>query len=302
MLYGGTYVAQIFKTTILLAALTGLFLGVGYMVGGQGGALIALLIAAAMNFGMYWFSGSLVLKTQGAKPLDEKEHANIVKMVRELTQADGLPMPKLYYVDTPLPNAFATGRNPKNAVVAVTDGITQILNDAELKAVIGHELGHVKNRDMLVSTIAATLAGAISWIANLAFFFGGSDEDSPNPIALFAMIILAPIAAMLVQMAVSRSREFLADQHGAGLVGGGRDLANALQKLEDFKMSVPPIQPSPTQQSQAHLMFANMFSARGLAGLFSTHPSTQARVARLREFDKKNPSGPMAGGPILERR
>jgi heat shock protein HtpX len=294
-------VAQIFKTTILLAALTGLFLGIGYMFGGQSGAFIALILAAVMNFGMYWFSGSIVLKTQGAKPLDEAEHSNIVRMVRELTQADGLPMPKLYYIDTPIPNAFATGRSPQHAVVAVTSGILGILNDAELKAVIGHELGHVKNRDMLVSTIAATLAGAISWIANLAFFFGG-DDDAPNPIALFAMIILAPMAASLVQLAVSRSREFLADQHGAGLVGSGRDLANALQKLEDFKMSVPPIVPSPTQQSQAHLMFTNMFSARGLAGLFSTHPSTQARIARLRDYDQQHPSGPMTGGPILERR
>lgn len=293
--------AQIFKTTILLAILTGLFLSIGYLMGGQSGALIALVLAGAMNFGMYWFSGSLVLKTQGAKPLDEAEHANIVKMVRELAQADNLPMPKLYYVDTPLPNAFATGRDPKHAAVAVTSGITAILTDPELKAVIGHELGHVKNRDMLVSTVAATLAGAISWIANLAFFFGG-DDDAPNPIALFAMFFLAPIAASLIQLAVSRSREFLADQHGAGLVGSGRDLASALQKLEDFKMSVPPIQASPTQQSQAHLMFANMFTMRGVAGLFSTHPSTKARIARLRDFDQQHPSGPMTGGPILERR
>jgi heat shock protein HtpX len=293
--------AQIFKTTVLLALLTGLFLGVGYMVGGQSGALIALIIAAAMNFGMYWFSGSLVLKTQGAKPLDEAAHPNIVTMVKELAQADGLPMPKLYYVDTPLPNAFATGRSPEHAVVAVTSGITAILSDAELKAVIGHELGHVKNRDMLVSTVAATIAGAISWIANLAFFFGG-DEESPNPIALLAMVFLAPLAASLIQLAVSRSREFLADQHGAGLVGRGSDLANALQKLEDFKMSVPPIQPSSVQQSQAHLMFANMFSAKGLAGLFSTHPSTKARIARLREFDQRQSTRGAVGGPILERR
>src|ERR1051326_4918883 len=167
---------QIFKTTVLLGLLTGLFLAVGYMFGGQDGAIIALLIAAIMNFGMYWFSSSLVLKMQGAKPMDKSQHPNIVKIVRELTQADNLPMPKLYYVDTPIPNAFATGRNPKHAAVAVTSGILDILNDAELKAVLGHELGHVKNRDMLVSTVAATIAGAISTITQLAYFsslFGG---------------------------------------------------------------------------------------------------------------------------------
>jgi heat shock protein HtpX len=295
---------QIFKTTILLAALTGLFLGVGYMVGGQSGALIALLLAGVMNFGMYWFSSSLVLKMQRAKPLDESQHSNIVTMVRELTQADGLPMPKLYYVDTPIPNAFATGRSPKHAVVAVTSGILEILNDDELKAVLGHELGHVKNRDMLVSTVAATIAGAISFIVEMAFWsniFGG-DEESPNPIAAFAMFLLAPIAAMLIQMAVSRSREFLADQHGAGLLGNGRHLASALQKLEDFKHSVPPIVPSPAQQSQAHLMFANMFTLQGIGGLFSTHPSTKARVARLRDFDQRQSQRGAVSGPILERR
>jgi heat shock protein HtpX len=295
-------VAQIFKTTLLLGILTGLFLGVGYLVGGQSGALIALLIAAVTNFGMYWFSGSIVLKTQGAKPLDESKHQNIVRMVRELTQADNLPMPKLYYVDTPIPNAFATGRSPQHAVVAVTSGIMDILNDNELKAVLGHELGHVKNRDMLVSTLAATIAGAISWIANFAFIFGGNDEDSPNPIALIAMSILAPLAAMLVQMAVSRSREFLADQHGAQLDRTGSHLASALQKLEDFKQAVPPIQPTPAEQSQAHLMFANMFSTRGLAGLFSTHPSTAARIERLQKFNQRVAQTGTTGGPILERR
>lgn len=294
--------AQIFKTTLLLAVLTGLFLGIGYFIGGQSGALIALVLAAAFNFGMYWFSGSIVLKTQGAKPLDEQQHANIVKMVRELTQADGLPMPKLYYVDTPIPNAFATGRSPQHAVVAVTSGILEILNDAELKAVLGHELGHVKNRDMLVSTVAATIAGAISWVANLAFFFGGGDEDAPNPIAMIAMFLLAPIAAMLIQMAVSRSREFLADQHGAHLDGTGKNLASALQKLEDFKHSVPPIQPTPAEQSQAHLMFSNPFTMRGIGSLFSTHPSTQARVAKLEAFNQRVAQTGATGGPILERR
>jgi heat shock protein HtpX len=297
---------QIFKTTVLLSILTGLFLGIGYMVGGQSGALIALLIAGAMNFGMYWFSGSLVLKMQHAQPLDEQQHPNIVKIVRELTQADNLPMPKLYFVDTPIPNAFATGRSPKHAAVAVTSGILDILNDAELKAVLGHELGHVKNRDMLVSTIAATIAGAISYIAQLAYFSslfgGGNDDDAPNPLVSIAMIILAPIAATLIQLAVSRSREFLADQHGAHLVGNGKDLANALKKLENFKQSVPPIQPNPAEQASAHLMFTNMFSMQGLAGLFSTHPSTAARVAKLDKFNAHQAEVGATGGPILERR
>lgn len=298
---------QIFKTTVLLAVLTGLFLGIGYMFGGQGGALIALLFAAVFNFGTYWFSSTIVLKMQGAKPLDPKHAAyhRVEPTVRQLAQADGLPMPKLYFVETPIPNAFATGRNPKHAVVAVTSGILDILNDAELKAVLGHELGHVKNRDMLVSTVAATIAGAISYIAQLAMFanfFGGSDEDAPNPVTAIAMMLLAPIAATLIQLAVSRSREFLADQHGAGLVGSGKDLASALQKLEDFKGHVGPIQPTPAQQSSAHLMFANMFSTGGLAGLFSTHPSTKDRVARLQHFDKRQSERGVVGGPILERR
>lgn len=278
---------QIFKTTLLLSILTGLFLGVGYSVGGRSGAAIALVLAGVMNFGMYWFSDKVVLKMQRAKPLDENEHRNIVNMVRDLTQKDNMPMPKLYIMDTPVPNAFATGRSPKHAAVAVTTGIMAILTDAELKAVLGHELGHVKNRDMLISTIAATVAGAISFIAEIAFWggalFGGGDEEEGggNWIGTIAMIILAPIAAMLIQMAVSRSRELLADQHGAKLVGSGKDLASALQKLEDFKGQVRPIQASPTDQATAHLMFANMFSMRGLGGLFSTHPSTEKRISRL---------------------
>lgn len=274
------------KTALMLGALTGLFLGVGYMVGGQSGALIALGLAAVMNFGMYWFSGSMVLKMQGAQPLDTKRFGYVRDMVTELAQADGLPMPKLYFVDTPVPNAFATGRSPKHAVVAVTRGITELLDEAELRAVLGHELGHVKNRDMLVSTLAATIGGAISMVAEMAFWtgslFGGNDEEGGgNWIGSLAMMIIAPLAAVIIQMAVSRSREFMADTHGAKLVHGGRDLASALQKLENFKPRMANLQPSPTQEATAHLMFMNMFSARGLASLFSTHPSTAARVERL---------------------
>lgn len=224
----------------------------------------------------------MVIKMQGATPLDTKQYANVERMVKDLANRDGLPMPKLFFVDTPIPNAFATGRNPANAVVAVTRGITEILNDNELKAVLAHELGHVKNNDMLVSTLAATIGGAISTLAQMAMWFGGSDEDAPNPIAAIAMMILAPLAAMMIQMAVSRSREFGADDHSADVLGSGKDLASALEKLEQVKPALAKYQPTPNQQSTNHLMFANMFNAEGLSALFSTHPSTEARVERLR--------------------
>ena len=276
------------KTTLLLGILTGLFLGVGYTLGGRNGAIIALLLASAMNFGMYWFSGSMVLKMQRAVPLDVKQYPHVEAAVRELTAKDNLPMPKLYFVDTPIPNAFATGRNPKHAVVAVTRGITEILNERELRAVIAHELGHVKNYDMLVSTIAAAVGGAISILAEMAFWggslFGGNDDDGGNPIGGIAMLILAPFAAVMIQMAVSRSREFGADEHGAHLIGQGNDLASALQKLEDFKPKMAGLQPRPNEQATAHLMFTNMFSMRGLSSLFATHPSTAARIARLQQY------------------
>lgn len=273
---------QIFKTTVLLAILTATFMAIGYFVGGENGMLMALGLAAITNFGMYWFSDTLVLKMQKAQPLDG-HYPQVQKMVEELTAKDGLPIPKLYYVETPIPNAFATGRSPSHAAVAVTTGIVELLTDAELRAVLAHEIGHVKNRDMLVSTIAATVAGAISYLAQMAYFMGGSDEEGrANPLASLAMVFLAPFAAMLIQMAVSRSREFLADEHSAETLNTGRDLASALMKLDGFKKAMPPIQPSPAEQASAHLMFANMFSLGGLASLFSTHPSTEERVARLR--------------------
>ncbi|PID32371.1 protease HtpX [Candidatus Saccharibacteria bacterium] len=279
---------QIFKTTLLLGLLTGIFMGVGYALNGQSGALMALFFAGITNFGMFWFSDKIVLKMQGAKPLDPAQHPEIVRMVQELTTADNLPMPKLYIVETPVPNAFATGRSPHHAAVAVHTGIIDLLTYDELKAVLGHELGHVKNRDMLVSTVAATLAGAVSFLAQMAFFMGGNDrEGGINPIAAIAMVILAPLAATMVQMAVSRSREFLADEHGAHLLGTGKDLASALQKLDNFKQHAPKMQPTPTQQATAHLMFANMFSPVGFASLFSTHPRTADRVARLNRISEK---------------
>lgn len=260
---------------------------IGYVLGGQQGMLMALGFASASNFVMYFFSDSMVLKMQGAKPLDGK-YPEVKRIVADLASRDGMPMPKLYYVATPIPNAFATGRSPSHAAVAVTDGIMEILTENELRAVLAHELGHVKNRDMLVTTVAATIAGAISYIAQFAFFFGGSDEDGGyNPIAAIAAALLAPFAAMIIQMAISRSREYLADEHSAHVLGSGRELEQALLKLDSWKQQTPPLVASPVEQSTSALMFANMFSAAGLAGLFSTHPSTADRVKRLKSIDRR---------------
>lgn len=276
---------QIFKTTLLMGGMTGLFMLVGYLLGGRSGMVMALGFATVSNFLMYFFSDLLVLKMQQAEPLAGK-YPEVERIVADLASREGMPMPKLYYVPTDVPNAFATGRSPSRAVVAVTDGIMQILDERELRAVLAHELGHVKNRDMLVSTIAATLAGAISYIAQMAFFFGGSDrEGNGNPIAAIAAALLAPFAAMIIQMAISRSREFLADEHSAHVLGGGRDLESALLKLENWKQHMPPIEASPTQEAVSPLMFANMFSLQGLSALFSTHPSTEDRVKRLKQLD-----------------
>lgn len=276
---------QLFKTTLLMAGLIGLFMLIGYLFGGQSGMLIALALGCGVNLFMYWFSDSLVVKMQGAKPLNGK-YPEVERIIADLAQRDSLSMPKLYYVDTPIPNAFATGRSPSHAVVAVTTGIMEILTESELRAVLAHELGHVKNRDMLVSTIAACMAGAISYIAQFAFMFGGNrDGEGGNPIAALVAALLAPFAAMIIQMAISRSREFLADEHSTRTLGHGRDLESALLKLDSWKQSTPPIKPTPSEEATASLMFANMFSMQGLASLFSTHPSTADRVKRLRSID-----------------
>lgn len=272
---------SVLKTTLLLALMTGMFMGVGYLIGGQQGMMIALGLGLMMNFASYWWSDKMVLRMQGAKQLDIAAYPQVERIVRELATRDQLPMPKLFFVDTPVPNAFATGRNARHAVVAVTRGIMEILSEQELKAVLAHELGHVKNNDMLVSTVAASIGGAISYLAQMAFFFGGNDEEGGgNPIAALAAMLLAPVAAMIIQMAISRSREFMADDHSAEM-GNAHELASALKKLEAFKPGLKNHHQSPNEQATAHLMFMNLFNSEGLSSLFSTHPSTKARVDRL---------------------
>lgn len=279
---------QIVKSTLLLGALTSLFLFIGYMIGGQQGMYIALGFSALTNIGAYWFSDKLVLGMQGAKPADPHEHKRIIAIVQELALAESMPMPKVYVVNNPIPNAFATGRSPAHAAVAVHTGILNLLTDAELRGVLAHELGHVKNRDILVSSIAATAAGAISVLAQMAYFggamFGGGDDEDRgmNPIGLIAMLILAPLAASLIQLAISRSREYLADEFGARVSGNGEPLASALEKMRDFKGNYK-IAASPRDEATAHLMFVNMFNAGAFAGLFSTHPNIDDRIARLRK-------------------
>ena len=269
------------KTWVLIAALLGLFLLIGYWIGGQAGLTIALVLGLAFNFAMYWWSGSIAVRSTRSREVTEQEYPQLYRIVRELTQAEGMPMPGVYVSDMQQPNAFATGRNPRNAKVAVTKGILQILDERELRGVLAHELSHVANRDILVSSIAAAIATSISYLAMMAFWFGGDDEGG-NPIVLLAAWILAPIAAGLIQMAVSRSREYQADESGAFLSRDPQALASALLKLEQTSRRIPP--PRSLQPGEAHLFIVNPLAAlkgRGVMGLFSTHPPTEERVARL---------------------
>ena len=276
--------ANIMKTTLFLALLTGLFVAVGGLLGGQSGMVMAFGLALVMNFVSYWFSDKIVLKMYGAQPLSEGEAPVIYRIVRRLATQARIPMPKLYLLPSAAPNAFATGRNPQHAAVAVTDGILRIMDEAELEGVLAHELSHVLNRDILISTVAATIAGAISMLANMAqwgMMFGGSRDDEgrgSNPIALILTIILAPLAAMLIQMAVSRAREFQADASGAQLTRNPNGLASALGKLEQagkvVQMNANP--------ATAHMFIVNPLTGRSLMNLFMTHPPVQERIARLR--------------------
>jgi heat shock protein HtpX len=276
--------SNVFKTALLLAVLTALLVLLGGAIGGRSGMTIALVMALVMNFASYWWSDKIVLAMYGAQPITEAQAPGLYNMVRRIASRAGTPMPRVYLIPSEQPNAFATGRNPEHAVVAVTEGIMRILDDDELEGVLAHEVGHVVNRDILISTIAATLAGAITYIAHMAqfaAFFGGGrhdDEDAPNPVAMLAMAMVAPIAALLVQMAVSRSREFHADETGARLAGRTWGLTKALEKLEMAKHHVP-MQANP---ATAHLFIVNPFSGQALMKLFSTHPPMEERIARLK--------------------
>jgi heat shock protein HtpX len=278
--------SNVFKTGLLLAVLTAMLVMIGGAIGGQQGMVIAFVIALAMNFFSYWFSDKIVLAAYGAKPIDEAEAPRLYAIVHRLATRAGIPMPRVYLVPSETPNAFATGRNPQHAVVAVTEGIMRILDEEELEGVLAHELSHVKNRDVLISTIAATLAGAITYLAHMAQWaamFGGrsrdDEEGGSNPIAMILLAILAPIAAMLVQMAVSRSREFQADATGAQVAGKPWGLAKALEKLQMANEAVPMAGATP---ATAHLFIVNPLSGQTLMRLFSTHPPLEERIARLR--------------------
>lgn len=273
------------KTFMLMAAITALFIVIGGMIGGRSGMMFALLMALGMNFFSYWFSDKMVLRMYNAREVDAASAPQFYGMVQELAQRAGLPMPRVYLIDEDAPNAFATGRNPENAAVAATTGILRVLSNRELRGVMAHELAHVKHRDILISTIAATMAGAIAALANFAMFFGGRDEEGrpANPIASIAMAILAPLAASLIQMAISRAREFEADRGGAEISGDPQALAMALDKIDRYARGIP-FQTAEQHPATAQMMILNPLSGGGIANLFSTHPATEERVARLMQM------------------
>jgi heat shock protein HtpX len=273
---------NLMKTAILMAAITALFMAIGSVLGGQQGMMLALLVALGMNFFSYWFSDKMVLKMYNAQEVDETSAPQFYRMVRDLAQRAQLPMPRVYLIQEDAPNAFATGRNPEHAAVAATTGILQVLSERELRGVMAHELAHVKHRDILISTISATMAGAISMLANFAMFFGGRNSEGrpANPIAGILVMLLAPLAASLIQMAISRAREFEADRGGAEISGDPQALASALQKIQRYAQGIP-LQAAERHPETAQMMIMNPLSAGGLRGLFSTHPATEERVARL---------------------
>jgi heat shock protein HtpX len=288
-----------FRTALLLAAMTGLFLVVGYLIGGQGGMVIAFFVALAMNIFAYWNSDRLALSMHGAQEVDEATAPQLYAIVRRLAQQAGLPMPRVYLMQNDQPNAFATGRNPENAAVAVTTGLLQRLDESEVAGVLAHELAHVKHRDTLTMTITATLAGAIGMLANFGFFFGGNRNNNPlGGLGALLAMILAPLAAMLVQFAISRSREYEADRAGAEICGQPLWLASALAKIHNAAQRIdnPSAEASP---ATAHLFIINPLHARAVDGLFSTHPSTENRIRRLQELAAQ--MGVSAGTPAPRR-
>ncbi|MCI0777369.1 MAG: zinc metalloprotease HtpX [Chloroflexi bacterium] len=275
----------LFKTTVLLAALMALFIGVGFLLGGIPGLIIAFVIGLGMNFFAYWSSDKVALRMAGAKEVTAEQQPHLHRTIAEVASQAGLPKPKVYVIENDAPNAFATGRNPAHAAVAVTTGIMRILTERELRAVIGHELGHVKNRDILISSMVATIAGAISMLAFISIFF----RNSRSPYAFLAIIVawvIAPIAAGIIQASISRTREFQADRTGAELTHDPASLATALEKLHQG-IKERPMEATPMAESTAHLYIVHPFKAGGLANLFSTHPPMEERVKRLRDMAYK---------------
>ncbi len=279
--------ANYFKTAMLLAAMTALFLGMGYLLGGQTGLLIALVVSIGMNIFSWWNSDKMVLSMHNAEPVDEQSAPELYAMIAQLAKNAGLPMPRIYIIHTDQPNAFATGRDPEHGVVAVTTGLLRILDKEELAGVMAHELAHIKNRDTLIMTITATIAGAIYMLANFALFFGGRDRNNPlGLVGTLLMMILAPMAAMLVQMAISRTREYAADREGALIAGHPLWLARALEKIEAHARGIP----NPTAEAHpetAHLFIVNPLTGQGMDNLFSTHPNTENRIAALLELARE---------------
>lgn len=271
------------KTGIFLGLLTGLILIFGQLMGGSLGLVLAFLLAIGMNVGSYWFSDRLVLKMYGAKKVDRSEAPVLHEIVEELSQRAGIPKPGVYIIPEKSPNAFATGRNPQNGVVGVTEGILQALSKEELKGVLAHELGHIRNRDILVQTVAATLAGVVMFVSSMirwaAIFGMGGDDEGGHPIVAILLAIVAPLAALIIQMAISRSREYLADEAGAQIAGDPRFLASALEKMEAYSKKAPM---KTANESTAHMFIVNPLKGKSLAKLFSTHPPIEERITRLR--------------------
>ena len=273
-----------FRTGLLLAGLTGLFLAIGYLIGGQGGMMLAFLFAAGTNLFAYWNADKMVLRMQGAREVDRATAPEYYDIVANLSARASLPMPTVYIMDNPQPNAFATGRNPENAAVAATTGLLQLLSPAEIAGVMAHELTHIKNRDTLVMTMTATLAGAVSMLANFGFFFGGRNRNSSlGPLGGLLLMILAPLAAMIVQLAVSRTREYEADRGGAEISGAPLSLASALHKISGAAQQIPN-EAAEASTAMAHLFIINPLSGQRMDNLFSSHPATENRVAELQKM------------------
>ena len=300
---------NLFKTGMLIAGMTALFMAVGALIGGQQGMLIALAVAAAMNVFSYWNSDKMVLRMHGARQVDARTAPGLYRMVEELVRRADLPMPKVYIMDNDQPNAFATGRNPENAAVAATTGIMRMLSEDELAGVMAHELAHIKNRDTLIMTITATIAGAISMLANFAMFFGNNRNSPIGLIGSIAIMILAPLAAMIVQMAISRVREYQADKLGAEICGNPRSLAGALAKISGAAHRIPNMA-AERNPATAHMFIINPLSGARMDNLFSTHPNTQNRIDALIQLEAEmghagperasrmsGPWGNTAGGP-----